>query len=106
MAFVKRDDSGAIVAVSRAAAPDFSEALPDDHPDLLSFLKSVGDYTELARTDLDFVRVLEDLLDVLIAKGVLLFTELPEEAQAKIMQRRALRKGDNALDLLDDDLRL
>jgi len=106
MAFVKRDERGAIVAVSREAASDFSEALPDDHPDLLAFLKSVGNYTELAQTDLDFVRVLEDLLEVLMDKSVLLFTELPEEAQAKIMQRRALRRGDKALDLLDDDLRL
>ena len=103
MAFVQRDATGEIIAVSREARAGFSEALPDDHPDLQTFLKSVVDYTELARTDLDFVRVLEDLLDVLFAKGVLLFTELPEEAQAKIMQRRALRSGDDALDLLDED---
>jgi hypothetical protein len=46
---------------------------------------------------------LEDLLDVLMAKGVLMFTDLPLEAQAKVMERRALRGGEDALDLLDEE---
>lgn len=54
----------------------------------------------LSDTDLGLVRVLEDLIDVLISKGVLQFTELPAAAQAKLLERRTARAG------LQDPLRL
>ena len=44
------------------------------------------------------------MVELLIAKGVILFTELPESAQEKIMKRQHLRsKLGAALDLLADD---
>lgn len=101
MAFVQRGGGGEITAVSREPQAGFEE-LADDHPELQKFLLEVGQISDLARTDLEFVRVLEDLLDLLMAKNILLFTELPEQAQAKILERQALRRGDDALDILDD----
>lgn len=59
-----------------------------------------GDREALSDTDLGLVRVLEDLIDVLIRKGVLQFTELPAAAQAKLLERRTARAG------LQDPLRL
>jgi hypothetical protein len=41
--------------------------------------------------DEEFIRVLEDLIDVLIAKNVLRMTDLPEEVQSKLLIRRQLR---------------
>jgi hypothetical protein len=35
--------------------------------------------------------VLEDLIDVLINRGLLQFTDLPEAAQAKLLERRQSR---------------
>jgi len=50
------------------------------------------------------VRVLEDLIEMLTAKGIILFTELPESAQQKILLRKRLRKDrTNSLDLLGED---
>ena len=43
-------------------------------------------------SDLEFIRVMEDLTETLIAKGVLAETDLPPQAQAKIQVRRALRQ--------------
>jgi len=41
---------------------------------------------------------------MLTAKGVILFTELPESAQQKILLRKRLRKDrSNSLDLLGDE---
>jgi hypothetical protein len=54
-----------------------------------------------ARLDADFVRVLEDVIDTLIARHVINITDLPEQAQAKLFARKSFREraGRNALDL-------
>lgn len=46
---------------------------------------------ELMESDAGMVRVLEDLIDVLIQRGVIHFTDLPLPAQAKLLQRRESR---------------
>ena len=56
----------------------------------------------LRASDLEVVRVLEDLIQVLIEKGVIQFTELPEPAQKKLLQRKRLRRSSD-LTLFDDD---
>lgn len=45
----------------------------------------------LYASDLELIRVLEDLIDVLIGKGVIVLTDLPEAAQSKLAERRKLR---------------
>jgi hypothetical protein len=58
----------------------------------------------LDETDTSLVRVLEDLIDVLITRGVIQFTDLPEAAQAKLLERRETRAGlKNRLQLLPMD---
>lgn len=58
---------------------------------------------KLAESDQTLIRVVEDLVDTLIAKDLLRFTDLPEAAQAKLLERRSLRRSVNALNLLQDD---
>lgn len=58
----------------------------------------------LSQTDTSLVRVLEDLIDVLITRGVIQFTDLPEAAQAKLLERRETRASlSNRLQLLPMD---
>lgn len=58
----------------------------------------------LSQTDTSLVRVLEDLIDVLITRGVIQFTDLPEAAQAKLLERRETRASlTNRLQLLPMD---
>ncbi len=63
------------------------------------------------RMDAEFVRVLEDLVVVLIDKGIIALTDLPPHAQAKLLDRRGFRdhftqratvSGDDFIDALDD----
>jgi hypothetical protein len=105
MPFVKRDKLGAIVAVSQEPGPGFDEELPNDHPAIAAFVAGVGsDVSSLEDSDKDLVRVLEDLVDLLIAKGLILFTDLPAEAQQKIMRRQQLRfKLGDSLNLIGED---
>ncbi len=58
----------------------------------------------LSQTDTSLVRVLEDLIDVLITRGVIQFTDLPEPAQAKLLERRETRASlSNRLQLFPPD---
>lgn len=57
----------------------------------------------LVQSDLALARVLEDLIDVLIERQVLRFTDLPQAAQDKLVQRRSLRDDVRRLQLLEDD---
>jgi len=58
----------------------------------------------LGETDIGLARVLEDLVDVLITRGHIQFTDLPEAAQAKLLERRQTRASlKNRLNLLSDE---
>jgi len=64
----------------------------DNHLSMLQLLQSLqGRMLTLERSDLEFIRVLEDLIDLLVAKDLLLFSELPQAAQGKLIDRRRLR---------------
>lgn len=59
---------------------------------------------DLSALDTDFIRVLEDLIDALIANGSLRLTDLPPRALEKLTQRkRARQRLHDALDLIPDD---
>lgn len=105
MPFVKRDKAGAITAVSQDPEDGFNEELSADNTELSLFLHSFGNQNpNLKDTDLSFVRVVEDVIELLIAKNIILFTELPDSAQAKMMDRQKLRTElTSHLDLLEDD---
>ena len=58
----------------------------------------------LSLSDIGIIRVLEDLIDLLIRKNIILFTELPEEAQTKIRERKRVRGKITPSDLMVDDI--
>ncbi|MEQ9462054.1 MAG: hypothetical protein RJQ10_00205 [Haliea sp.] len=104
MPYVKRDSSGRIVAVSQLRG-DCDEAVAPEDADLAAYLNALGHHPgELVATDQDFVRVLEDVVELLIERGIILFTDLPDSAQKKMLHRQRLRsKLSTSLDLLGDD---
>lgn len=59
---------------------------------------------QLSSLDSNFVRVLEDLIDVLITNGTIRLTDLPPHALAKLNARKQARQQlKNSLDLINDD---
>lgn len=105
MPFVKRNEQGGIAAVNQAQEPGFDEELAADNLELSAYLASMGQSaSSLSATDQDFVRVLEDVVQLLVDKGVILFTDLPESAQEKMLYRQRLRSSiKNNLNLIGDD---
>ena len=101
MPYIVRDPQGAIESLHRDAPRAAAEALPADHPEVQAFL---GSGHEFGRLDADFVRVIEDVVDTLIARHVINITDLPDQAQAKLLARKSYRERSarNALRLYED----
>lgn len=109
MILVKRNADGEVVAISRDGPGDglagqgWSIAKGDE-ADVLAFTRAViGAANPMAPSDLGLVRVIEDLVDLLIDRAVIRFTDLPLAAQQKLMERRGTREAMQHLSLLEDD---
>ena len=101
MPYVKRDEQGRISAVNLEPGEGMEELAPHS-PELLEFMRQAGlEQSTLQESDMGLVRVLEDLIELLIDRDVIRFTDLPLPAQEKLMERRSLRQTLGALDLLD-----
>ncbi|GAB3280539.1 tryptophan synthase subunit beta like protein [Parahaliea aestuarii] len=104
MPYVLRTRAGQISALSNDLLEGYEWIASDDAELRVFIAKSAGMIDHLSASDLDMVRVLEDLVELLVQKGVILFTELPESAQEKVLRRQSLRSDlRNDLDLLGDD---
>lgn len=100
MPYVKRDQQGRISTLSLTPENGLEE-LPASSPELIDFMRNAGlEQSTLQQSDMRLVRVLEDLIDLLIDRDVIRFTDLPLPAQEKLMERRSMRQSLGALDLL------
>jgi hypothetical protein len=107
MPYVRRNAQGEVISLHRHAETGASELLPDDHADVRAFVGTPPRQSEdFARLDADFVRVLEDVIDTLVAKNLINITDLPPEAQAKLFSRKSFRerRSQNSLRLFGDTL--
>lgn len=102
--FIKRNQQGEIIALSKIASADFVEQVADNDSQIVAFLQSNKSAEQLAleQTDTAMARVLEDVVSLLVEQGVIRFTDLPAAAQDKLLARRELRGKRQGMDLLDD----
>ncbi|MCB1910223.1 MAG: hypothetical protein KDH15_22895 [Rhodocyclaceae bacterium] len=100
MVWVKRGGDGAVVSVSLEADEQHPQQADPDDSGVQGFLQALAGSETLAGSDLPLVRVIEDLIDLLIEKDVIRFTDLPDAAQEKLMRRRSMRASSASLDLL------
>lgn len=104
MLYTKRNTSGEILMLSKEPTTECNETIAPDSPEVLAFLADQpGSSSRFIASDLAFVRVVEDILEVLLNKGIITFTDLPEAAQAKVMERKSLRSKNDVGLLSDDD---
>lgn len=108
--FAKRNAQGDIVAVSQESPELLVEgkgnwiSMTSDAEEIRRFGAGlIGADSILSQSDLGFIRVLEDLIDLLLARSVIMFTDLPPAAQEKLLARRKARAGMQNLGLLDDE---
>ncbi|MBF0256287.1 MAG: hypothetical protein HQL47_07470 [Gammaproteobacteria bacterium] len=110
MPFVKRNPQGEILSLSKERLSDADEELSIGDPELMAFMSNGlspdNPMGFLLKSDVDLSRVLEDLIDLMVSRGMINFTDLPESAQNKLLGRRKARaalKDDLRRDFLVDD---
>ncbi|MFN7226418.1 MAG: hypothetical protein ACK5UY_04110 [Holosporales bacterium] len=101
MPYVARDSKGHIKAVYARRSPIAEERLAADAPELYHFFEKNGKLQEVRRkledSDPMMARILEDLISTLVAKNIISYSDLSEQAQRKLLQRKSLRwEIDNA----------
>lgn len=107
MPYVMRNADGRIIAVLSEHV-DGAEMVAAHDAQLTEFLQKDSPESraqaELVESDLGIVRVLEDLIDILIERGGIMFTDFPKPAQLKLLARRGLRKEFSYMDdLFNED---
>ncbi len=107
MFYVQRDAQGQLIRVEAIAYAEATETLAADHHEIQAWYANEIVETslkQLKQSDLEMIRVLDDLIQVLTSKGVIRVTDLPPAAQAKLMDRTQAREALGGLSqLIDDD---
>lgn len=97
MPYVERNNGGSIIALHRDQITPTCEYISATAPEVIDFLTHENDADTpmyaLAESDRELARVTEDLIHLLVAKNVILFTELPEPVQRKLLTRKRLRSS-------------
>lgn len=108
MPFVRTDTAGNVISLHREPTAEATERVAVNDPRVSAFLgrEIAGPDGEFLSLDLDLIRVLEDLVDVLIERNVITFTDLPPAAQEKIFRRRTKREKRADGGILVDSLKL
>lgn len=108
MPYIQRNDHGEIIELCDAPSAEAIEFLDQAEPEVLSFLERTQKISQLKRdlrsTDLETVRVLEDLIEVLLGKGVITEADIPDSARDKLDRRKQLRAALRESPLVSDDV--
>lgn len=108
MLFIQRDADGNILRVEHISYPEATEQHEQATPEITEWLKAntlrAATLLLLQQSDSEMVRVLEDLIEVLMSKGIISITDLPLAAQNKLLNRAEARRALGGLEgLIDDD---
>lgn len=108
MVYVQRDAAGRLLRVEHEPFEGMNETLAFESEELHRWLEAREEVKarldSLKQSDLELVRVLEDVVSVLVERGVIRYTDLPEAARQKLDQRAIARAEIEGLTgLLGDD---
>lgn len=94
MPYIQRNEHGEVTGLTKEPGDSSAEFLTLTHPDVVAFLAE-GTTAEEENfsplTDLEMVRVIEDLVDLLIARNVIILTDFPAAVQKKLLRQRNRR---------------
>lgn len=96
MFYVQRDARGRLIRVEPTPYAEATENLPADHHEIQAWYTNemVEDSLKLLHfSDLDMIRVVDDLIQVLTDKRLISITDLPVAAQNKLNDRNRAREA-------------
>ncbi len=94
MLYAIRNPEGRIIGLTEAARPGL-QAVDVKNREVLDFLSindedfSAEDF--LDQSDVGAVRIIEDMIDIMIDKNIILFTDFPLASQKKLLSRKLAR---------------
>ena len=95
MVYVQRDDKGRLLRVEHQPFEGMNDTLAVESEEMCDWLQAREEVKawldSLRSSDLELVRVLEDVVSVLVERGVIRYTDLPEAARVKLDQRAVAR---------------
>ncbi|MCL2892704.1 tryptophan synthase subunit beta [Brenneria tiliae] len=99
MFYIQRNGNGHLIRIEKRPFPEMNGELAEDSTEALAWYEShqtaLDGLQQLRQSDLEMVRVLEDLIQVLINKGVISITDFPPAAQLKLIGRAQAREALN-----------
>lgn len=107
MLYIERNAAGEIDNIEFSPGEGREEISLHD-PKLKEFIEHAPNSDEIVhdvlnRLDLDMVRIIEDLIDVLIERNIILFTDLPDPVQNKILFKKTIRNISKKTNTFADD---
>ncbi|SDO84820.1 hypothetical protein [Desulforhopalus singaporensis] len=105
MIYAERDENGNIIALrNNPVEPDQQEISTEE---LETFLSEYDQNKTISaffrKLDNEVIRVLDDLVDLLVMKNIIKITDLPEQAQQKLGNRKRIRSKIQDNCILDED---
>lgn len=97
MLYAKVNENGEIIDVATSQSKEYTLLVAPDQPVVASILEhkfsesSANTQDMLTGSDVDMMRIIEDLIDLLSEKRLIQFTELPLAAQKKLLSRKWVR---------------
>jgi hypothetical protein len=95
MLYVERNERGEIIAIRRdqkGAAGEVKEKVDEEIRLFLGENDGKDDgRPNIAALDTATIRVIDDIVELLVRKNLIMFSELPEAARDKLLARRRMR---------------
>lgn len=102
MPYVLKSKEGLICAVSTEEQTGWTW-MAHTEPEYIQFLEQrLPGHDPFRESDIQLARVLEDLINVLIDRDVIRFTDLPEAARKRLLERQSMRQNRQGGYILDE----
>ncbi len=106
MPYVKRDENHKIVAVFSECVESDLEQIEEEDSEYQAFLFkcAFNVNSDFLKSDLELIRVIEDVIHILMEKDIIHITDFPMAVIQKLVDRKKIRKSfDDLSDILEQD---
>lgn len=104
MAYVLKNAQGIITAGAVANMGAGWEFIENDAKEYIKFLEnSLAEGSAFRESDIQLARVLEDLISILIDRGMLRFTDFPPAAQERLNHRQSMRNKNRLSGIVNEN---
>jgi hypothetical protein len=104
MAYILKNTQGVITGSSSENLGEGWEFIESNAKEYLEYLEhSLAESAPFRESDIQLARVLEDLISILIDRGMLRFTDFPPAAQKRLNYRQSMRKKNRLSGIVDEN---